>query len=56
MKQGKKPTREIKELISKQKVGKTYLNPDNWLYRKNSIGEITLIHRRTGKKIYLEQK
>lgn len=56
MKRGKKPTREIKELISKQKVGKVYLNPNNWLYRKDSSGEIILINRRTGKKLRIQQK
>ena len=53
MKRGKKPTRKIKELISKQKVGRSYLNPENWLYRKTALGEIVLINRQTGKEMFI---
>ncbi|EME3581672.1 hypothetical protein GHK79_11825 [Enterococcus faecium] len=47
---GKKPTRKIKELISKQKIGRSYFNPENWLYRKTALGEIVLINRQIGKR------
>lgn len=42
MKNGKRPTRREKEVISKYR-----LNPENWLVSKKNDGMLTLIHRYT---------
>ncbi|ACV64879.1 hypothetical protein Dtox_4212 [Desulfofarcimen acetoxidans DSM 771] len=49
MKQGKRPTRRQKELMSRAK-----LNPDNWLVVKNLLDCLHLKHRTTGKKRVLK--
>ncbi|PQG48406.1 hypothetical protein CUS80_00265 [Enterococcus faecium] len=49
MKRAKKPTRKIKEFISKQKVGNVYMVPKNWLVREASFEKLVLVHRESGK-------
>lgn len=49
MKQGRKPTRKLKKIIAKQKVGSKFLNPSKWLVRQTATNTVILIHRDTGK-------
>lgn len=42
MKNGKRPTRKEKEIMSKFR-----LNPSNWLVSKRNGGMLTLVHRHT---------
>jgi hypothetical protein len=44
MKHGKNLKRWMKVLLKESR-----LNPDNWLYIKDLPGELTLVHRNTGR-------
>lgn len=44
MKQGKKPTRRVKEMLVEKK-----LNPNNWLVERQLNNQLVLVHRGSGK-------
>lgn len=43
MKHGKKPTRSQKILIELRG-----LDPENWLIERDTVGELVILHRKTG--------
>lgn len=50
MKNPKRPTRRQKEQIEQRK-----LNPENWFVERDTVGELVLINKQTGKQRILSK-